>query len=90
MKIKVLLNIGNASGLPPLSEGEHDVSREDGLALIERGWAVATEKPAATLKAVPTPPSIEAATEKATEDLQSHRAKQSRTTDSKLPANKEQ
>lgn len=95
MKIKVLLNVGSASGLPPMQEGEHDVSREDGIRLIERGWAIAIEKPV-VLKAVPPPASIhadasvESASAKATEDVKTHRAKSSRVHESKSPANKEQ
>ncbi len=91
MKVKVLLNIGSsATGFPRLKEGEHEVSREVGVALIERGWATAISEPAAQMKAVPNEPTIKAVTAKATNDLKSYRDKTSRENEQKQPANKEQ
>lgn len=59
MKVKVLLNIGTESGYEPLMEGEHEVARDVGVKLIERGWAVAVAEPARPIKAVPTAPAIQ-------------------------------
>ena len=98
MKIRLLLNIGtNETEYPHLKEGEHEVSREDGMKLIQRGWAVSLEPPAADIKSIPPMASIRAeadaavkqSVEKATADVKTYREKTSRATETK-PANKEQ
>jgi hypothetical protein len=90
MKIRLLLNIGtNETEYPHLKEGEHEVLREVGMKLIQRGWAVSLEPQVHAVKAVPTQPSIHAAVEQATEDVKTYRAKQTRATEMQS-ANKEQ
>lgn len=85
----MLLNVGtkDASSHPVLKEGEHEVSREDGLQLIERGWAIPIESPAATVKAVPAEPAINS---EESGEVKPTRAEPPRANKSKSSANKEQ
>jgi hypothetical protein len=89
MKIRTLLNIGSASGFPPLPEGEHEVESEIGLSLIARGWAVANEPAPTEVKGIPPTPSMESVVAPATEQVKGYRGRASRVTEPN-PKDKEQ